>query len=310
MLKTTVYSLLFLLLSLLCSWGFHAHKTIHKQAIYTLPIEMGHFFQNHSYEIVERSVSADKRRYIDSTESHKHYIDIDLYGINPFDSVPKNWYLAKEKYSEDSLKSRGILPWVIDWEYKKLVWAMDSGTVEQVIKHAGDLGHYISDACVPLHTTYNYNGQFTGQKGIHALWESRIPEAFSTEYEYYIGKAVYLENSLKYAWDLLEESFSLLDSTLYLEEEISSRYIEDTKFRMSAKNGKIQEAYTTEFISDYNTILNGMVERRLQRAILAVGSFWYSAWIDAGQPNLNQLPTKRENKPRSNKKYIPIRIHE
>lgn len=310
MLKFNLYSFLVVIVFSLCSWGFHAHKTIHKHAVYTLPIEISPFFNSHINQLEEQSVLADKRRYTDTSEACKHYIDIDLYGISPFDSVPKNWFHAKVKYGEDSLKSRGILPWVISWEYNKLVWAMDSGSIEQVIHHAADLGHYISDACVPLHTTYNYNGQFTDQKGIHALWESRIPEAFSSDYEYFIGKSVYLENSLSYSWELIEESFSLLDSTLHLEEKISTHYIEDTKFRMSAKNGKIQEAYTTEFISDYNTILNGMVERRLQRAILAVGSFWYSAWIDAGQPDLSRLPSKTENLHRSNKKYTPNRIHE
>ncbi len=78
---------------------------------------------------------------------------------------------------------------------------------------------------------------------------------------------------MSYSWELIEESFSLLDSTLNLEDKISIHYLEDTKFRMSAKNGKILAAYTTEFIPDYNAILNGMVERRLQRAILVVGSF-------------------------------------
>lgn len=295
---------------MISSWGFHAHKTIHKHATHTLPIEISAFFQVHANELTDRSVQADKRRYTDTTEACKHYIDIDLYGVSPFDSVPEKWFDAKEKFTEDTLKSRGILPWIINWEYKNLVWAMDSGSTEQVIRHAADLGHYISDACVPLHTTYNYNGQFTNQKGIHALWESRIPEAFSSDYEYYIGKAVYLPNSLEYSWELIEESFSLLDATLNLEEKISNDYREDSKFRLSAKNGKIKEAYSTEFISDYNTILDGMVERRLQRAILAVGSFWYSAWIDAGQPDLSLLPTKTENLPRSNKKYIPNRIHE
>ena len=96
---------------------------------------MSHFFQTHSLELEERSISADKRRYIDSTEVCKHYIDRDLYGSSPFDSVPKNWFLAKEKYSEDTLESRGILPWIIHKEYKRLVWAMDSGPVEQVIPH-------------------------------------------------------------------------------------------------------------------------------------------------------------------------------
>jgi hypothetical protein len=309
--KILLYSLFLVLLTGFSSWGFHAHKTIHKHAIYTLPTEISSFFQKHSSEIVERSVLADKRRYTNETEACKHYIDIDLYGLSPFDSVPQNWFEAKEKFTEDTLKSRGILPWVINWQYKKLVWAMDSGSIEQVIHYAADLGHYISDACVPLHTTYNYNGQHTNQKGIHALWESRIPEAFSTNYEYYIGKTVYLNNPLEYAWSITEESYALLDSTLQLEKIITANYLIDTKYRMASSNGKIQKQYTSEFISDYNNALNGMVERRLQRAILAVGSFWYTAWIDAGQPDLDLLKLNAEIKEKErNEEYIPNRIHE
>lgn len=314
MLKLKIYSIFIVVLVVvftISSWGFHAHKTIHKHAIYTLPQEISPFFEKYSFQIEERSVQADKRRYTDTAEACKHYIDIDLYGISPFDSVPKYWFEAKEKFTEDTLKSRGILPWVINWEYKNLVWAMDSGTIEQVIHHAADIGHYISDACVPLHTTFNYNGQFSNQKGIHALWESRIPESFSSNYEYYIGKTVYLKNPLKYAWSIIEESNALLDSTLRLEKELTDNYLIDAKYRMASTNGKIHNQYTSEFISDYNTVLNGMVERRLQRAVLAVGSFWYSAWIDAGQPDLAKLKSRSEiSSEKINKKHIPNRVHE
>ena len=80
---------------------------------------------------------------------------------------------------------------------------------------------------------------------------------------------------------------------------------------MESTNGKIYSQYTHEFISDYNIALNGMVERRLQRAIIAVGSFWYSAWIDAGQPDLAKLKSKTEiTSEEINKKYTPNRIHE
>ena len=309
--KLIVYSLFFTILSGMCSWGFHAHKTIHRHAIYTLPSKMSAFFQKHAHEVEERSVLADKRRYTSESEACKHYIDIDLYGVSPFDSVPQNWFEAKEKFNEDTLKSRGILPWVINWQYKKLVWAMDSGSVEQVIYYASDLGHYISDACVPLHTTYNYNGQHSNQKGIHALWESRIPEAFSSNYEYYIGKTVYLDNPLKFAWELIEESNSLLDSTLSIEKKVTNNFLIDSKYRMNSTNGKIHNQYTHEFIEEYSTALNGMVERRLQRAILAVGSFWYSAWIDAGQPNLALLkPHTDTEEEKTKQKHTPNRIHE
>ena len=46
------------------------------------------------------------------------------------------------------------------------------------------------------HTTENYNGQFTNQKGIHGFWESRIPELFYDEYDFITGKAKYIDYPL------------------------------------------------------------------------------------------------------------------
>ena len=94
LIRLFVCSSLFLLL---CSWGFYAHKSINKHAVYALPSEMNSFFIHHIYDLEQRSVNADKRRYIDYSEACKHYIDIDLYGVNPFDSVPITWFDAKEK---------------------------------------------------------------------------------------------------------------------------------------------------------------------------------------------------------------------
>jgi len=311
MLKCIRYSFLIGFIFFFCSWGFHAHRTINRNAAYLMPLGMNSFFLNHIDEIEERSVFADKRRYTDTTEACKHYVDIDLYGESPFDSVPYHWFNAKEKYSEDTLISRGILPWVIYWEYKNLVSAMDSGSTEDIIRYAADIGHYVADACVPLHTTYNYNGQYTNQHGIHALWESRVPESFSDDYDYYIGKVVHLRDPLDFSWGLIKESFALVDSTLILERKLSDDYDEDGKYRLMSKNGKIRQQYSTEFVFDYNTLLDGMVERRMKRAIFATASFWYSAWIDAGQPELDQLKYVGEMKKRDKTEtVIPKRIHE
>ena len=309
--NATQYCLLILTLLAISSWGFHAHKTIHSQAIFTLPIEMSPFFLDHAHDLKERAVTADKRRYTDTTEACKHYIDLDLYGIYPFENIPRKWFNAKEVYTKDTLKSRGILPWIINWEYRNLVWAMDSGSKEEVLKHAADIGHYISDANVPLHTTSNYNGQHSNQKGIHALWESRIPENYSETYDYFVGKAQYIEDPLEFAWDIVLESNLLLNETLEQEKKVTERTRKDGKYKMDVSNGKVHNEYTSEFIAEYNFALSNMVERRLQSSIKAVGSLWYSAWIDAGQPNLNLLKTKKEQ---PNKELIlistPNRIHE
>ena len=161
MLKFIRYTFLFLIVFLFCSWGFHAHRTINRHAVYLLPPEMNSFFLDHIKEIEERSVLPDKRRYVDSTESCKHYIDIDLYGENPFDSVPSFWFDAKEKFTEDTLKERGILPWVIYWEYKDLVHAMDSGTVEDGMTIPS------ADAVAVRYTRHSKRGFIDGGAIIH-----------------------------------------------------------------------------------------------------------------------------------------------
>lgn len=311
MLKCIRYNLVIVGLLFCCSWGFHAHRTVNKSAVYTLPKELSSFFLTHIDEIESRSILADKRRYIDTSEACKHYIDLDLYGLNPFDTIPVMWKEAKERFTLDTLKNRGILPWVITWEYKKLVWAMDSGTATDVINTAANLGHYVADACVPLHTTSNYNGQFSNQHGVHALWESRIPESFSQDYDYYVGKAVYLNDPIDYTWMLIEESFNLVDSTLSIEKKLSSQYSSDDKYRPMSKNGKIIHEYTNEFINDYESSLDGMVEKRMKSAIRALGSYWYSALIDAGQPDLTLLTFGEESEKNDEKRsYTPKRVHE
>ena len=235
---------------------------------------------------------------------------MDLYGVNPFGSLPMNWFNAKEKYSEDTLINRGILPLVIYWEYYKLIAAMDSGSVKDVVKYAADLGHYVADACVPLNTTYNYNGQYTNQDGIHSLWESKIPELVN-DYDYYTGKAVYLDKPLRFSWSLVRESFELVDTTLTLEKNLSQTYLEDNKYMPFSKNFEMTQQYSLEYILDYNDMLNGMVEKRMERAVFATASFWYSAWVDAGQPDLMKL--KNVDAPDKLKKkqiIIPKRTHE
>ena len=78
--------------------------------------------------------------------------------------------------------------------------------------------------------TSNYNGQFTNQDGIYALWESKIPELVN-DYDFYIRKAVYLTQPLSFSWNLIKESYALVDSTLSLEKKLSDDYLEDNKYR-------------------------------------------------------------------------------
>ena len=103
--------------------------------------------------------------------------DVDHYEKRlPLDTIPPGWKEAVAKYGQDTLSAHGIVPWHI----KKVTWQLTNAFVTQdlslIIRLSADLGHYVGDLHVPLHTTANYNGQLTGQHGIHGLWESRLVE--------------------------------------------------------------------------------------------------------------------------------------
>ena len=47
--------------------------------------------------------------------------------------------------------------------------------------------------------------------------------------------------------------------------------------------------YSVVYARAYQKMLAGMVARRMRSAIRSIGSYWYSAWVDAGQPDLDKL---------------------
>lgn len=271
------------------AWGFAGHKRINRIAIFTLPPEMFGFYKEHIEYLTEHAVDPDKRRYAVKGEAECHYIDIDHYGADAFEHVPRSWFKAVEKYSEDTLHAYGIVPWHIQVMKLKLQRAFEARNVDLILKYSADLGHYIADAHVPLHTTENYNGQLTGQRGIHGLWESRLVEINMEDYDYFVGKSRYLDKPLDHTWEAVMQSHYALDSVFRFEKELTAAFPSDKKYAYEQRGNAMMQTYSYEFSQAYHRHMAGMVERRLRQAIITVGSFWYTAWVDAGQPDLKKL---------------------
>ena len=270
-------------------WGFYAHKRVNRYAVFTLPEELVGFYKKHIDHLTDHAVDADKRRYAIKEEAPRHYIDIDHYGENPFQVMPRKWTDAVEKFSEDTLLTYGIVPWHIQTVYNRLVKAFEEKDIDYILKNSADLGHYVSDAHVPLHTTENYNGQLTNQKGIHAFWESRLPELFADDYDYLVGTAEYQYSVLDVAWQAVESSFNALDSVLLFDKELSQEFEQDKQYSYEKRGSKTIKVKSADFSLAYHAKLNGMVERRLRLSITTIGNLWYSAWMDAGQPILEGM---------------------
>ena len=149
--------------------------------------------------------------------------------------MPKKWDDAVAKYSEDTLIKYSILPWHINKQYHILVTALKEHKIERSINLLSDLGHYVADTHVSLNTTLNYDGQLSNQKVIHAFWESRLPELFAENYDFYLPKVSYQEDILNYVWSIVESSYLAKDSVLAFEAKLNKSYSIDLKFSIERK---------------------------------------------------------------------------
>jgi hypothetical protein len=277
----------------LSCWGFYMHQQINYHAVFLLPPEMLVLYKPNIEFLREHAVDPDKRRYIVASEGAHHFIDIDHYGKYPFTELPRNWQDAIAKFSHDSLLAYGIVPWWIQTMQQRLTKAFHEKDQAKILRLSAEIGHYIADAHVPLHASSNHNGQLTNQQGIHGFWESRIPELLAEkEWDYFIGKAEYISHPADFIWKRILESAAAADTVLRYEKEISRIFPEDQRFAFEERNGSLVRQYSAAYTTAYNKKLNNMVERRMRQSIYAVASFWYTCWVDAGQPDLKNLANK------------------
>ena len=283
------YLVLILVLFGTTNWGFYAHKSINYHAVFILPPEMYPFYRAHIFYLKEHAVDADKRRYITEDEAPRHYLDTDIYEEKvPLDTIPRFWDSAVVKYGEDSLLKHGIGPWYLHLMVHKLTDAFEKKDYNRILRLSSDIGHYVGDLHVPLHTTKNYNGQLTHQHGIHGFWESRLPELFSDDYNFFVGPAEYVPQVNSLIWERFSESFAAKDSVLQLEAFLHDNTPDKKKYNIERRGNSTVRVYSKSYSEDYHALLQNMVERRMAKSIHMTASLWMTAWVNAGQPVLDE----------------------
>ena len=270
----------------LSSWGFLVHRTINQIAIYSLPAPLQSFFHQDMEYLVENAPRADNRKNTDKTEGSKHIIDIEEYGPNSINEMPMDWGTALKKYSFDTLKKHGYGPYNVMMSLENLTNAFKSKNKDSILFYAADLGHYVGDLHVPLHITNNYDGQLSGQKGMHSLWESFIPSLRIDQYQLYNPhKAKYLKNPEAALWSDIRKAYALLPEMFAKEIEVSKSFTPEQKYKMQMYYGKNTRMYTKEFAEAYADALGGTINNQLVASANMLSDFWYTAWVNAGKPS-------------------------
>ncbi len=280
-------ALLLALIIGLSSWGFLVHRTVNQLAIYSLPAPLQSYFHNEMTYLVENAPRPDIRRNTDKTEDTKHFIDLEMFGPKAAYDMPMDWESAVKKYGVDSLKKYGWGPYNAMMQMEHLTQAFKSKDKDSILFYAADLGHYIGDLHVPLHTTTNYDGQLTGQKGLHGLWESYIPELNLNDYDLYSKHtAVYLKNPAEALWKDIRKANALLPEMFAKETKLTAKFTPETKYKTMVRYGKETKAYTKEFAEAYAMELGPTINGQLIASANLLSDFWFTAWVNAGKPDL------------------------
>lgn len=279
----------------LLGWGYWAHPRINRAAVLALPPELRGFFYDHVDYLTEAAIVPDLRKHVigDKAEGPRHYCDVEQFG-KPLSEFARTPEAAKVAYDAVTLDKQGRLPWHIQEVFAKLTQAMKDRRKSEILLLAADLGHYLGDAHMPLHTSENHDGQLTDQKGIHALWEARLPEMFGAAYHFQAPPAAVLADPVAEVWRIIGESHAAKDTLLAVDKRIRAETGADNIFEKDAqgavkKNRYGQPYFTKDYATRLHTALHGMVERRLRASITATANFWFTAWVNAGRPDLGSL---------------------
>ena len=256
-----------------CAWGPTAHDIVNTWAIQTLPPEMRSFFQNNQSFLVEHANDADELMRTDRFERKRHYIYLDKYGIFPYLTLPHVYQRATEQFSSGRINRDGVLPWQIGEFSLRLTKAMKTGNWEEVKLDAAALAHYVADAHDPLHTTQNFDGQLTQQAGLEDRFEIRLLDRYSKFFIMHPEDAVKINDPTEFAFQ------SCLEANTWVNLIVWS----DLRAREGLRN------YTDEYFDRFYGLVGATVVREINVAAHDAGSYWYTAWLNAGRP---QLPAR------------------
>jgi hypothetical protein len=272
------------------AWGFEAHKRIMDRAIALLPPELRPLFEANRATVVERSIDPDTWRTAGfEEESPNHFLDFDWegYGKYPFNELPRDLQAAIAKFGRDRIEENGTVPWRAEEFHGNLRRAFESYARRPFAKfdilfYAAALAHYTSDAHVPFHAVWNYDGQLTQQWGIHARWESTMFERYRDRLTIAPKPMAPIGKPRDFVFDRLLEGTQLVPAILTADlDAIGSRDVYD-------------DAYYEAFFRANRAVM----ERRLNESAAAVAAMIAGAWEAAGKPPVPVNPASQPQRRR------------
>jgi hypothetical protein len=245
-------------------WGWEAHRYINDLAVDYLPTEMS-FFQDHRNYLQEHSIDPD----IDTLPGYYHYIDIDYYPEFFTGTLPYDLDSLIALYNLPTVQNNGIVPWIVEQWTDSLTELMETGQWDEVWQVAAELGHYVADSHQPLHLTMNYNGQLTGNYGIHSRYETQMINPHLSQLPFPTGTGIFWPNVIDSIFLYIEEIYPYVDSIMIADDLASAQ----------------DPSYGNLYYSILWQKLENLTIISINKAIIDLASLWKTAWENAGRPS-------------------------
>ncbi len=268
--KRPVVTLAGILLALvLSSWGHTGHYKINSRAELSYNQLMNQFYQWTSL-LADHASDADIRKSWDPDEGPKHYIDIDNYPefLNS-GTIPQNLEDAIAQHGYNFVYDQGILPWATITAFDSLQACFERSDWDQALLFAADLGHYIADGHMPLHVTRNYNGQYTGNQGVHSRYESEMIDIYHTQIDYPGHQIAVINNVNQYVFNYIYENYAYVDSVLDADDYATSLTGSTSSSDYYEALWEKSENFTSQLFENASHTLAELI---------------YTAWVNAGSP--------------------------
>jgi hypothetical protein len=252
------------------AWGPEGQKLVLNQAIETLPYDLRGFFDANRSVLLQHVTDPLEAETKLPAERHNHFIFLDKYGRFPYTALPRSYKAAVTKYGKSKIESNGLLPWEIGVYSQRLTEAMKLGRWDEVKLNAAILASYVAEAHDPFNTTENFDGHLTDQKGVNERFGTTLVERFSSFFPVRPNDAAFISDPTDHAFEVCLNSHTSVESIL----------LADRNAHQEIKS------YSDEYFDRFYNASAATLIRQLSDAASDVGSYWLTAWTNAGKPAL------------------------
>ena len=252
------------------AWGKNGHRLVVNKAIDTLPQDIRPFFESNLTLLSQHVTDPLDAIAKSPAERHNHFILLDKYGRFPFEALPRNYKAAVAKFGKPKLDANGLLPWQIGVYSEKLTEAMKAGKWDEARLDAAILANYVAEAHDPFNTTDNFDGHLSAQPGVNERFATTLIDRYSSFFPMRPNDAIFINDPTDRAFEACLSSHSWLETILLADR--------------NARHG--ENSFTDEYYDRFYNQAAAILIRQLSDAATEVGSFWLTAWVNAGRPQL------------------------